>query len=260
MDYSNYKYLLTNNNLIISSKIRNRIQFRPPLGKYNKEINKLVLRLAKDEGADPPIGLIDIKIKELLSKDFPKLEFIPDRNYFDYVYKSSDLFQLPGSAYSKIRNRLNKFKNNWSYSIENITKENIKEIDKFLHRWCLWKDCESDPLLEAEKKAILYSMENFFNLNLSGIALRIEKNIEAISIYEKINQDTAVIHYEKASPDFDGIYKAINQETAKILQNNFKFINRESDMGIEGLRKAKKSYRPHHMVEVYHIHKKNLIF
>ena len=80
-----------------------------------------------------------------------------------------------------------------------------------------------------------------------------------MSVYEKMNSDTVLIHYEKASPDFDEIYKAINNEAAKILEKDFKYINRESDMDIPGLMKAKKSYHPHHMVEVYQIAKENLI-
>ena len=136
----------------------------------------------------------------------------------------------------------------------------MDEIKNFLKRWCLWKDCDSDPLLENEKKAILYSIAHFFELELSGLALRIDGDIEAISVYESMNSETAVVHYEKGSPDYDGIYKAINAEVAKLLQNDFTFINREQDMGLPGLRQAKMSYRPHHMVEVFHVDKKNLIF
>ena len=90
--------------------------------------------------------------------------------------------------------------------------------------------------------------------------MRINQNIEAIAVFEQMNPNTVVVHYEKGSPDFDGIYKAINQETAKILQKNFLYINRESDMGLPGLRKAKKSYRPNHMIEVYHLTKKDIKF
>jgi hypothetical protein len=166
---------------------------------------------------------------------------------------------LKGSKYAKIRNRLNKFKNNYEYSIERISEENMNEVREFLKRWCLWKDCESDPLLENEKKAILYSISRFFELKLSGIAMRINGAIEAIAVYEKMSPDVAVVHYEKGSPDFDGIYKAINQETANILQKDFTYINRESDMNLPGLRKAKMSYRPHHMVEVFHVNKQNIL-
>lgn len=259
MEYGNYHYAFLGDNIIIMTKIRNRLQFRPPFGKFNKDIFKKVFQLAKKEASNPSITLIDSKTKELIQQSFPKFEFNKHRDYFEYVYLASDIAELSGSKYSKIRNRLNKFQRKYEYKIEDISKLNFNEIKEFLNRWCLWKDCDSDPILENEKKAILFSMKHFFDLGLKGISMRINENIEAIAVYEKINSDTAVVHYEKASPDFDGIYKAINQETAKILQQNFLYINRESDMGLAGLRKAKKSYRPNHMIEVYHLHKKNII-
>ena len=258
-EYGKYKYAFLEDNLIIMSQVKNQVQFRPPSGKRKKEVFDKVLRLAKEQTSNYPFGLIDDQTKDWLLNNYPKLEFIPRRQFFDYIYLASNLADLPGSAYSKIRNRLNKFKRNFEYSVEKISKENINELGEFLKRWCLWKDCESDPLLENEKKAILYSMSHFFELKLSGIAMRINGEIEAIAVYEGMNPDTAVVHYEKGSPDFDGIYKAINQETAKIIQKDFMFINRESDMNLPGLRKAKMSYRPHHMIEVSHIEKKNLL-
>lgn len=260
MGYSNYHYVFLDDNLIIMTKIKNKIQFRPPSGKYNKDIVNQVFQLAKKEGSEYPIVLIDEETKELLSKNYPNLDFIPHRDFFDYIYLSTNLAELSGSDYSKIRNRLNKFKKSFNYTIEKISEENMNEVGEFLKRWCLWKDCESDPLLENERKAILYSMSNFLELKLSGIAMRIDDKIESIAVYEKMNPTTAVIHYEKGSPDFDGIYKAINQETAKILQKDYQFINRESDMNLPGLRKAKMSYRPHHMIKVYHINLKRISF
>lgn len=259
MDYSNYHYTILENNLIIFTKINGQIRFRPPSGKRKKNIFNQVIKLAQKENSDYPFGVIDLETKKWLEQNYRKLVFEEHRDYFDYVYLSSDLAELSGSNYSKIRNRLNKFKRNYTYTIEKISKDNMTEVGEFLKRWCLWKDCESDPLLENERKAILYSMSRFFELELSGNAIRIDGNIEAISVYEEMSPDTAVIHYEKGSPDYDGIYKAINQETANFLQKDFTFVNRESDMNLPGLRKAKMSYRPHHMVEVYHIDKQNLL-
>ena len=259
-EYSNYHYLFVENNLIIMTKIKNKIQFRPPSGNYNKDFFKNFLKLAKKEGSDYSVSLIDAKTKEWMKQNFPSLIFFPHREYYDYVYLSKNLAELAGSDYSKIRNRLNKFIKNHQFTIEPISNENMNEINEFLKRWCLWKDCESDPILENEKKAILYSMAHFFDLKLSGIIIRVNEKIEAISVYETLSQDTAVVHYEKGTPDYDGIYKAINQETAKILQKDFKYINRQSDMNLPGLRKAKMSYRPHHMIEVSHIEKRSVIF
>jgi len=259
MDYADYHYTFCDNCLIIYSNINKTIRFRPPAGKRKKETFDKVIDLAKKQDVDYPLGVIDLETKKWMEKNYPRIEFEPHRAFFDYVYLSSDLSELKGSAYSKIRNRLNKFVKQNTYSVENISETNFEDIKKFLRRWCLWKDCESDPVLKYEKKAILFSMDNFFNLNLSGIAMRVNDKIEAIAVYEKMNNDTAVVHYEKGSPDYDGIYKAINKETAKIIQKDCKFINRESDMGISGLRKAKMSYNPHYMIEVYHIGKKGII-
>jgi len=258
IEYSKYKYTFLKNNIIVMSNIKNQIQFRPPSGEKSKELYDQVLQLAKKQDSKNPFGVIDTKTKDWLSNLYPNLKFNPKREYFDYVYLASDLAELSGSSYSKIRNRLNKFKKNYSFQVEEIADNNMSEIQEFLKRWCLWKDCESDPLLENEKKAILTSINLYFDLNLSGIAIRIDDNVEAIAVYEKMNEDTAVVHYEKGSPDFDGIYKAINQETAKILQKDFKFINRESDMDIAGLRQAKMSYRPHHMIEVFNVDKNSI--
>jgi hypothetical protein len=86
----------------------------------------------------------------------------------------------------------------------------------------------------------------------------VNDKIEAISVFEGINPETAVVHYEKGSPDFDGIYKAINQETAKILERDYKFINRESDMGLPGLRKAKLSYKPIRFIEVFNLGRESI--
>ena len=257
-EYANFCYTILDKNLLIMSEIENKIYLRPPSGKINKNVFDQVIKLAKKQETAYSLSLIDKQTKGWMESNYKGIELIPRRDYFDYVYLSKDLAELVGSEYSKIRNRLNKFKRNFSYTVEEINKENMSEVREFLKRWCLWRDCESDPILENEKKAILYSARHFFDLGLSGIAMKVHDNIEAISVYEKMNSDTVVVHYEKGSPDYDGIYKAINQEVAKIVQKNFKYINRESDMGVPGLRKAKMSYRPHHIVEVFALNKDSI--
>lgn len=253
IEYGNYSYTCYKDNIIISSEIDGIKRLRPPIGKPDKEIFEEVFMLAKKLDAKYPLGMISSEKKDWLSKNYPELKFISHRDFFEYVYLSSDLANLEGSDYRKIRNRLNKFKRKNEYVVEKISSENISEIKHFLKRWCLWKDCESDRVLKHEKKAIFYSINNFFELGLNGIIIRVNDAIESLAVYEDMGHYTAVVHYEKGSPHYDGIYKVVNQETAKILQNDFKYINRESDMGISGLRKAKQSYRPNHMIEVFHI-------
>lgn len=260
MEYSNYHYAYLDDNIVIMTKVNNEIQFRPPIGKRNLDMFNQVFKLALKEASSPPIVLVDVETKGWLAEKFPKFKLSPDRDYFEYVYLASNLAELPGTAYAKIRNRLNKFKKSYAYTTEAISEHNVDEAREFLRRWCLWKDCGSDPILENERKAIIYSMAHFFELELSGIAIRINEKIESIAVFEKMSPDTALVHYEKGSPDYDGIYKAINSETAKILQKDIKFINRESDMDLPGLRQAKMSYNPHHMVEVFHVDRQDMIF
>jgi hypothetical protein len=255
-EYVNYRYVLVKDSIIILSKTKNEIILHPPSGKFNLDLTKQVLRLAIEE--DMTFGFIKKIEKNVLSEHFPSLTFIEDRNYFDYVYRASDLAELSGTKYGKIRNRLNKFTKNFAHTIEEISEKNLDEVNEFLKRWCLWKDCGSNELLENERKAIAYLISHFFDFGLQGVALRISGTIQAIAAYEKMNADMAVIHFEKGSPDFDGIYKAINLETARLVQHYFSFIDREEDLGIPGLRKAKLSYHPDHFIEIYNISKESL--
>ncbi len=256
--YIDYYYDFVDENLIIKTKYKNKIQFRPPIGKKNDELFKDFLKIAKENSTEIAVGMITKESKKYISSKLKNIKFGKNREYFDYVYLAKDLAELSGGDYSKIRNRLNKFTRNVDYSVEEINENNMEEVLRFLRRWCLWRDCDSDELLKNEKKAIMFSMKHFFDLDLKGIFIKVRDKIEAISVYEKMNDDTAVIHYEKGSPYYDGIYKAINMEAAKLLQKKFKFINRETDMGVPGLRKAKMSYKPHHMVEVHHIKNEDL--
>jgi hypothetical protein len=255
-EYVEYRYVSIDNSIIILAKANNEIIIHPPSGKFNLDLTKQVIRLAIKENMT--FGFIKKIEKNLLSTYFPSFTFIEDRDYFDYVYRASDLAELSGTKYGKIRNRLNKFAKNFAYITEEISEKNINEVNEFLKRWCLWKDCGSNELLENERKAIIYLMLNYFDFNLKGLALRINGTIQAIAVYEKMNAETVVIHFEKGSPDFDGIYKAINMETAQRVQHFVPYINREEDLGIPGLRKAKLSYHPDHFIEIYNISKESL--
>lgn len=255
-EYVEYRFAKINENIIILSKDRNGIVIHPPSGKRNIELFKQVMQLAVKE--DSVFGFIKKTEKDLLSSQFPNLVIEEDRDFFDYVYRTSDLAELPGTKYGKIRNRLNKFTKNFSYTTEEILKNNMEEVNEFLKRWCLWKDCSSDELLENERKAIIFSMKHFFDFNLKGLALRIDGTIQAIAVYEQMNTDTFVVHFEKGSPDYDGIYKAINMETAQRVRHIVPFIDREEDLGIPGLRQAKMSYQPDHFIELYYATKESL--
>jgi hypothetical protein len=181
----------------------------------------------------------------------PGMNYVPDRNHFEYVYRSADLASLPGKDYLKIRHQVKKFRRNCTNAVEPITRENREEVKRFLIEWCEWKGCENDPVLAHEKDAVFFAIDHFLELDLSGLIIRVYGKIGAMSLFERLNSDTALVHFEKGLPDCEGIYKAINAETAAVLKAKYTYINRESDLGVAGLREAKLRYHPHHMVEVY---------
>jgi hypothetical protein len=122
---------------------------------------------------------------------------------------------------------------------------------KFLVKWCESKKCKNNFILAREIEAVFYAIEHFTELSLRGLLIRVDSEVAAISLFERLNANTALIHFEKGLPEYEGIYKVINAETATVLASEVEYINRESDLGISGLREAKLRYHPHQMVEVY---------
>jgi len=251
--YMRYSYAKYHDSLIIMTEFEGEVRFRPPMGPKDCTALEEVIRLSKEINGENSFSVVDPDMKEWLQAEFPNMVFQPQRDYFDYVYLSGDLAELPGKRYLKIRNQLNYFLKHNTFSAEKISEENIADVRKFLLKWCVQKGCEEEPLLNSERIAVQTALAHFFELGLTGLIIRINGVIEAFSVFEKMSKDTAVVHFEKANFAYKGIYQIINRETAKFLSNDFKFINREADMGITGLRSAKEKYHPHHFVEVYHV-------
>jgi uncharacterized protein len=251
--YAHYQYAFIRDNLLIASTIDGITRFRSPIGPRDPEVLRSLVKLAMDLSDDEPIVLIDPATIEWMHTILPDLRLEPDRNHFEYVYLATDLADLPGKPYLNIRHQVNKFRRNCKFSLEPITPENSEEVKRFLIQWCEWKGCEGDPVLAHEKEATFFAIDHFKELSMSGLIIRVYDKIGAMSLFERLNADTALIHFEKGMPDCEGIYKEINAETAAQLRNEFTYVNRESDLGVSGLREAKMRYHPHHMVEVYSV-------
>jgi hypothetical protein len=132
---------------------------------------------------------------------------------------------------------------------ELITEKTVPECLAMQDRWCAARDCKTEPGLCGEYRAIEETLRHYKELPLTGCAIRIAGNIEAFTVGEALNPSTAVCHFEKAMPQFHGLAQLINQRFAKENLAEFTYVNREQDLGIPGLRKAKESYFPDHLVE-----------
>lgn len=251
--YMTYRFARIDGSIVIAGEHDGIHYPRPPVGPWRPDLVREVMEFSQAQGWETKLTMIGERTAELIGKDLPDLELVTHRDYFDYVYLSSDLADLPGKQYLKIRNYLNKFRRTYEHSVEPIETENKPEVREFLIRWCEQKGCDEDPFLLHERQATMFAIDNFFDLGLEGCVIRVDGQIEALSIYEQMTEDTAVIHFEKANFDITGLYQAINYEAARLLAPRYRYINRESDMGVEGLRRAKEKYRPDHMLKVFHV-------
>ena len=167
-----------------------------------------------------------------------------DEDSFDYIYNSKELIELQGKKYHQKRNHLANFYNNNNWSFEPLNKDNQDECIELSAISYNDKQSYDDISSVSEQFAINTFFNNFDNFGLKGGVIRIDGKVVAFSIGEKINSDTFCIHIEKAIPEIRGAYVAMNNEFAKYAANDCTYINREEDLGIEGLRKSKRSYYP----------------
>jgi len=251
--YMMYSYGWMGDHLLIMTECCGERNLRPPVGEFELEAMERALELSKEMGCMHPFAMVGERTASWLRSEMPQLELESHRDLFDYVYLSRDLSELSGKRYLKVRNQLNRFRRENEYAVEEIDGGNIEDVRDVLKRWCIQRGCHDDPFLMHERGATMKALDNLAELGLSGLAIRIDGSVKAFTIFEEMRSDMAVIHFEKADQDIPGLYQAINQETASRLAHRYEFINREADMGLEGLRRAKMRYRPHSFMEVYHV-------
>ena len=193
----------------------------------------------------------------LLEQLYPgQFRFHTDRDSYDYVYAIEDLAQLKGRKYQKKRNHINRFRESHpDYTLEPLTDENTGEAVELLMKWYTNREL-ADPHADfhMEKAAIFKALRSRQELGIEGVLLYHNGQALAITMGSMLSETTFDVQFEKALEEADGAYPTINWEFARYLQAkhpNLLYLNREEDMGLEGLRKAKLSYYPHHMVEEY---------
>jgi uncharacterized protein len=177
----------------------------------------------------------------------------PTREHFDYVYLRDDLVQLAGNRYRSKRNHINKVLRTYSFAYVPLDPAHVDDCLEVQEKWCLARRCEDDLNLLGEWEAIREVLAHFDALKVRGGAVVVDGKVEAFTIGELLNRETAVIHIEKANPEIEELYSVVNQQCAENCWEQVSYINREQDLGIPGLREAKLSYHPHRLVEKYRI-------
>lgn len=249
-DFFETMYCIEDNTLflIFKSTSDQTLTYAMPVGyKYIECAISLIREDAKERNIPICISCITEEQMEELKSVYPNdFAFEQLRDFSDYIYRSADLIDLTGNKFHKKKNLINRFKkdhkNNWIY--EDITAENIHEIWAFYESWFLDNNERESPFLIGERQAIRLALDHFGALNLHGGLIRLNSQVIAFSLGTKSTEDVFVIQIEKANPNIIGSYQMINQQFALANCQNSMWINREEDLGIMGLRKAKLSYHP----------------
>lgn len=220
----------------------------PPLG--SEDIEQISKELIRDAGKEkPPFYGISKDQGEALAKTGFSVKL--DKDNSDYVYSVKDLNDLPGTKYHSKRQAIKRCLSENKCEYVPITPDTAELCLQLQEEWCNLMDCSESEGLRDEDQAIKETFLHFEKLDVLGGAVTVNGKMQAFTIGERLNDDTAVIHFEKANPKVKGLYQLVNNWFCKNALNGYTYVNREQDLGEPGLRRAKESYHPHHMVEKY---------
>ncbi|WP_319504124.1 DUF2156 domain-containing protein [Bacteroides graminisolvens] len=255
----NTKFAVIDNFLVFKFWLHGRVSYMMPVGQGDPE-KELIEKLIEDSQLEgEPLRLMGVcqgmkkRLNDILPEEF---EFTTNRDYSDYIYLRSDLATLTGKKFQSKRNHINRFKKEYTYKYVPITPDRVQECLYLEAEWCKANDCDKQDGTGNERQAIVFALEHFEELGLSGGILYANDKIVAFTFGMPINKETFGVHVEKADTTVDGAYAMINFEFANHIPETFTYINREEDLGIEGLRKAKLSYQPETILEKFVAHYK----
>ena len=224
-----------------------------PVGGDLKTNIRLLMDYQHSRGETLTLFGADNELKQEIDRLFPGVfEWRPSEPDFDYIYNTEDLALLKGRKYHSKRNHILSFSSKYDWSYEVIGQNNADEAYQMVIEWCRERDNCSDPALRNERLSIAEALKNMAALSLKGGLIRVSGRVVAMTLGSPLNDKVFNIHTEKALNEYSGAYAVINREfAAKEILGKYSLINRENDMGIEGIKRAKRSYRPVMIAEKY---------
>src|SRR4030065_1572607 len=226
--------------------------FFPPIGEGDViECYQSLLQYLRGKGIPPKIVRVPEAVVAEIDWKSSCMKADLDRNQSDYVYLTQDLTELKDRKYHRKRNHIKQFQEKYSYQYIPLPPEWIPQCLQLETEWCDLRQCEASPGLLNESLAIKEAFTHYGELGVKGGAILINAKVEAFTLGDPLNPETVVIHIEKANAAYEGLYPTINQAFLEHQWSGYTYVNREQDLGEEGLRKAKESYFPHHMINKY---------
>lgn len=236
--------------LFIKSGKENKETFRLPIG---NDFQKGMDILKKHCGKLPDFWVQEgSRYDKFIANYKNSYNIRESRDAFDYIYLQKDLAELSGKKYHSKRNHISAFSKKFDWRYESITKKNLSDVKLCADNWYKENAHRLDSYMQCEKRGIDIILDNFEVLNIKGGAIFVGEKMVAFTLGSPITNEIFDIHIEKALKDYAESYTIINREFAKNELSDYRYINREDDMGLEGLRKAKLSYKPHILLKKFY--------
>lgn len=227
--------------------------YRFPLGSGDTAL--ALADIAQDAGGAPVFEGLTQEQCAQVQKYLPQInyDFIADPQDADYIYARSALAELSGKKYHAKRNFINRFKMENAGEIESraVTEDDFADLLAFNRRWCSENGCVRGDSLDNENCAIRRAFGEYGALGLRGWLVKLGGRTVAYSLASALTDRVADVHVEKAEESLPAAYPFINNEFVAGGLSDFEYINREEDMGLPGLKKAKESYHPEMLLMRY---------
>ncbi|WP_026051030.1 DUF2156 domain-containing protein [Clostridium tunisiense] len=243
------QYAIHKGILIIKKKdFKDNYYFMQPIGYSKKNLKELIHEL-KEYKKENNMKYLFKDVEDSFLEDLKDIygedaHIEEDVDNFDYIYLKEKLATLSGKKLHGKKNHYNYFVKNYNYEVKDFSEPGVMEdCIKLAHQWHK-ENFTGDKFLTYELKGIEEVLYNADKLNLKGMAVYVDDIISTFTVGEVVNKDMAIVHFEKGRKDINGIYAFTNKTFVEKYLNEVGYINREQDLGIEGLRKAKRSYYP----------------
>lgn len=216
-----------------------------PIGRISDEATAALLEASRAlpyplriVGVSPPF----LEAHPRIARDFTCEE---SRESANYVYRTEDLARLAGKRLSKKRNLIAQARRLYEWQVEPLDASSAGDCRALVQKIVAEETPAIDDSLEREMAALDFTLRHFAALGQRGTILRVDGELAAFSIWERVSEEMVIVHFERALRRYKGLYQVINQETARRVEAlGIPLVNREEDLGEPGLRQAKLSYQP----------------
>lgn len=252
-----FEFCVHENSLFTKVKYGKNYVFGIPATSDMKSAVLLLREYCKEQNIPLIFTAADGQRLDMFKAEFEdEFTFTENRDSFEYIYSYDKLSFLSGKKYHSKRNHISSFMKKYNWSYDTLSEGNLDEVYLMTEQWYNENSDKLDRFMQIERDGVKRIIDNFSLLDIKGGLLRVDGKVIAVTFGSEVNSEVFDVSYEKALGGYDGAYTMINNRFVLSELSGYSFINREDDMGLEGLRKAKLSYKPEILLKKYLVREK----